>query len=320
MLSVDPFVRLWLGAVLAMGLILSAPVASAELLVSETFDYPVGSLHGQNGGIGFAGAWQAQGDLPAGQPQPQSLQEFPVLAGAVAYEGYAALGNSVLTTTRSNGSQVEGDLMQADRPIVPINTAQQSTLFMGFSYQKLKVYSSDGRSGLIELFDSSDPDKVLRVCHYRGLVSDVIGPDGLPTGTTANEVNFMVSMGSLRNSPAGLSEPFTWQSSSAIGYNVPLFVLTKFVFDADYTLALLSFCYSPEALPTEEPAVWDAWVSIPEAWGLNIDTLRLPAEGEGRKGVISEVRVGTEVGDVLLVPEPASLGLLGLGGLLLRRR
>ncbi len=294
--------------------------ASGAVLVSETFDYPAGNLHGGNGGTGFTGPWQAQGDLPPGQPQPQSLQEIPVLAGPVAYEGYAALGNSVLTTTRTSGSQVEGDLMHGDRPIVPISTAQQSTLFMGFSYQKLKVYSSDGRSGLIELFDSSDPDKSLRVCHYRGLVSDVIGPDGQPTGTTANEVNFMVSLGGLRNSPAGLSEPFTWQSSSAIGFDTPLFVLTKFVFDADYTLALLSFYYSPEALPTEEPAVWDAWVSVPEAWNLDLDTLRLRAEGENRKGIISEVRVGTEVGDVLLVPEPASLGLLGLGGLLLRRR
>jgi PEP-CTERM motif-containing protein len=328
--------------------------ATAAPLVSETFDYDVGSLHGADGGTGFTGSWQAQGAYSPGYPDPASLQEFQVLDGPVAYEGYDALGNSVLTTTRASGSPAAEDLLYADRPIVPISTSTQSEVYMGFSYQKLRIYSSDGRSGLINLFDSNDPTKSLRIGHYRGLSSEVIGPDGQPTGETANEVSFFVAMGDERDSPAGMTEPFTWQSSSAIGQDVPFFVLAKFVFDPAYTLALLDFTMSPDPLSTEEPAVWDAWVSIPEQWNLSIDTLRLRAEGENRKGKIGDIRIGTSLQDVLLVsdaalpgdanedgsvtdadytiwadnygatsgiiPEPASLALLGLGGLAMLRR
>ena len=46
------------------------------------------------------------------------------------------------------------------------------------------------------------------------------------------------------------------------------------------------------------------------------DTLAL---GDRRQTSFDEIRVGTEVGDVL-VPEPATMVLLGLGGLVLRRR
>jgi hypothetical protein len=33
------------------------PVTFASQFANETFDYPTGSLIGQNGGTGFAGAW-----------------------------------------------------------------------------------------------------------------------------------------------------------------------------------------------------------------------------------------------------------------------
>jgi hypothetical protein len=300
-----------------MVLLCVASSGSAALLVSETFDYDAGGLHGANGGTGFAGSWEALGDLPAGQPTAGSLQEFQVEAGPVAYAGYDALGNAVSTTTHSTSNLTATDLQLASRALSPINTASNSTIWLGFSYEKVKIYSASAPTGLLELLDSNDPSKSLRVSHTRGLSSPVIGPDGLPTGTTTTEVCFRVSLGSSGTKTV----PFSWQSSAAAGLNVPFFLLAKVDFTPEATVAYLDFTRSPDALPTSEP-IWDAWVALGEDWSLNLDTLRLPAEGNNKHGRIGEIRVGTTLNDVLLVPEPMSLSLLALGALapLLRKR
>ncbi len=316
MLSVAPFVRLWLGVALAMGLILSAPVASAELLVSETFDYPVGCLHGQNGGIGFAGAWQAQGDLPAGQPTTSSWQEFRVQADPIAYPGYDALGRAIGTQTTSANSLSAGDLRQADRPIVSLSSAEHDTLYLGFSYVKTGAYGAGTGSSVLELIDSARPGQSLEIGHSRlGVSSPVIGPDGQPTGGSAYSVHFHLSLGETRSM---VVEPFSWHTSSTGGLNVPYFMLVKLVFMEDVTVALLSYTCAPDALPTEDP-LWDVWVGV-DPMDLNIDTLRVHAQSRNYAGRVDDIRIGSTLQDVLLVPEPASLSLLGLAGLLLGRK
>ena len=52
-------------AALAVVVLLLPVSASAELLVYEGFDYPEGSLAGQNGGIGFASSWSSGGSVLA---------------------------------------------------------------------------------------------------------------------------------------------------------------------------------------------------------------------------------------------------------------
>jgi PEP-CTERM motif-containing protein len=293
---------------LAVCACLSMP-ASAAPLVEETFDYPVGPLDGANGGTGFTGPWVGSGTYDGTTPWQMNVAGSPV----IAYDGYDAQGNTIPNTSSLTWSDALAYNARAARPITAIDTSTQNTLWVGASYLHSGIYAG---SGLVDLIDSSDPSKSLYLETYRGLDAPVIGPDGQPTGDTAAAVHFRVKLGT---SP-GQTEPFSYQNWGAMGIDVPIFLLAKFEFTPDYTLALLNYYQSPEALPTEEPVAWDAWVSVPEEWNLNIDSLGLRMGRSNRYNNVGEVRVGTTMQDVMLVPEPATLALLGLGGLAMLRR
>jgi PEP-CTERM motif-containing protein len=279
-----------------------AATATAATQVSETFDYDVGSLHGANGGTGFAGPWEAQStEYSAGYPSSDSWQEFRVFdSPVIEYEGYETMGKSVPNTTSSGAWSDSLDLRQCNRPITPISTAAQDTLWMGVSYHHNNKYAG---GGLVGLLDSADASKSMSIATYRGLTADVIGPDGQPTGTQANAVHFRVQLGS---SP-GDTEPFSYQADGAMGLNSTFFLLVKFEFTPDYTLALMNFSQSPDPLPAEEPALWDAWVSVGEEWDLDIDTLQLLAARPNRGNWVGEIRVGETMQDVMLVSDAVSL-------------
>ena len=59
-----------------------ATCAHAVVLVSESFAYPTNQLNGNNGGLGFSGAWQASG-------------HFQVAYGNLSIPNYAGTGNSM---------------------------------------------------------------------------------------------------------------------------------------------------------------------------------------------------------------------------------
>jgi hypothetical protein len=75
-------------AAVAAALLIASP-AAAVLLVHEPFDYPAGqSIVGQNGGLGFTGAWRDETVATPGV----------IRAGSINYPGLPTTGNSLFMT------------------------------------------------------------------------------------------------------------------------------------------------------------------------------------------------------------------------------
>lgn len=106
-------------------------------------------------------------------------------------------------------------------------------------------------------------------------------------------------------------------SFTSVTTDTKVFMLTRIVFGA--TDAVADLWLNPSL--TVEPgaaAVGDAHLTIP-----NFDLAQVRLSSSTPTLHLDELRIGTQFGDVVTaVPEPASLGLLGLGavGLLARRR
>lgn len=66
--------------------------AHAVVLVSESFDYPAGSIQGKSGGTGFIGNWQVGGS-------------YSVTPGSLAIPGYTGVGNSLQFSSNYYTSQ-----------------------------------------------------------------------------------------------------------------------------------------------------------------------------------------------------------------------
>jgi hypothetical protein len=73
-----------LAALTCAALIGSAALSQADVLVSETFDYDDGPLDGQNGGIGFNGAWTSTTNVTSGvvEGNAPSFRLFSSLFGS----------------------------------------------------------------------------------------------------------------------------------------------------------------------------------------------------------------------------------------------
>jgi hypothetical protein len=89
------------------------------------------------------------------------------------------------------------------------------------------------------------------------------------------------------------------------------------VFNDDNPLALTEANFDAliAGKPQASSANWDAAFK-PDIDETQLDTLAVM----GLKYHLDEIRIGTEFSDMLAVPEPSSLALLGLGGLLIARR
>lgn len=104
------------GAALSGALAFSTP-AQAAATVYESFDYSVGSVVGQNGGIGWSGAWTAFGSPNA-----------TVQAGSLAYGDLPTDGNKAYVTTTSGTSGVSRSLETA------FSDATTQTLYLSFAF------------------------------------------------------------------------------------------------------------------------------------------------------------------------------------------
>lgn len=97
------------GSLLAVGaLIGAASGASAALLISESFDYAAGNLHGNTGGTGWAGSWSATDPDGTATVLGSSLtfSDMPVVGGAAELQITNNSGFVDMAANRLVGVQV----------------------------------------------------------------------------------------------------------------------------------------------------------------------------------------------------------------------
>jgi hypothetical protein len=105
-------------ATVVLGGFLFAQSAHASLVVSESFEYSVGSLAGQNGGTGWSGSWTAYGLGASGSVQ----------AGSLEYEDLTVAGNKAYVTTTNGTSGYSRTLGST------FSDATTNTIYISFAF------------------------------------------------------------------------------------------------------------------------------------------------------------------------------------------
>ncbi|MFW6286311.1 MAG: hypothetical protein ACOC29_00055, partial [Candidatus Sumerlaeota bacterium] len=216
---------------------------------------------------------------PSGMDAMYLLEENELLT----YEGYETVGRSL--PTRPLGTHRE-ETEPARRALKPIDTEANGELWLGYAWKKFGKYYSGGGW---ELQDSRHPEQYLRVGTNR--VTNDAGRFG----------HFQLMAG---EESAVSREPIIEEG------NVPesaYFVLVHYRFGPDKLIARLKSFESPEPMPQKVPTDWDIEMEVPGDWRLQLDTLLHRGKRENRLAIVDEFRIGTNMEDVLLVPENSSV-------------
>ncbi len=303
--------RLSTGLALAAAALAATP-ASAELIFSDSFDYTLNdSIVGKNGGDWDASrAWTAGGDTNG------SLDAATVAAG-LTLSDYATSGNAVSLLTNSNG---DGYTAYSAARQLPGSASFAASGDLWVSYL---VNHNEDPSFANENFQSfadiavSSPSRLKTTS--RTLFDDN-NPDNIKVG--ANN-----SSGSV--SAAVVLQDTTYLVVGKFGaVNAPNFsggtTATMWIFDAaaydDYKVGSLD----ESGLDTSTLSRVTHQTGTDFGSQLDSDDFfRLTSVtdfGINNRAIYDEVKLGTTLGDVVVVPEPASVALAAAGGVLLLRR
>lgn len=274
------------GAVLAAGGLLLAPVAAnAELLAYEGFDYNEGDLSGQNGGTGWGGAWEAGS----------------VVGGSLGYTD--AHGNSLATTGNHGFFDASSGSLSTYRTLA--QAAGQGTYWMSFVGVRLAPHSGDDnyiRAASVQLHNNGGGDERVSV----------------GKGTTASPVE--TNWGVFYDGDFNTADYSDTLMSEQV-FAVLRIDINDDVDDVDNPSDDAYLWINPNL---DEP-LGAADAELLGAFDYTFDSMRIfvggtNGDGEYAQLEVDEIRIGTTAGDVGIVPEPASLSLLGATGLFMLRR
>lgn len=276
-------------AVAAVALL--AGSANAAVIVYEGFNYPAGNIDGtQNGGTGMTGAWATSG-----------IQKLYTVAGSgLTFTGLSTEGNAAQRSDRSGGAEMNRGISVASQNAL---TADNSTIWFSVLMDTADSYPKGNQMAF--LF-SSDP---------------ISGPKDTPVSVSGGEA---YGVGFEDTDPSKLhglavddgTSSYSDDGISGIGRNEKFFIAGKINWapnGSNDTLTVYNVTDPNLPLPSPFATMTD---DLDQS---QFDTLAI---GDKQHGIVDEIRLGQSMEDVGLVPEPATMALLGLGGIgvLLRRR
>jgi hypothetical protein len=306
----------------AVAILMTAGTAHADLLAYEGFDYPVGSDINTplNGGFGFAGAWEAgqQGGV------------------VTVYDAASAVG----VVNGNAGGEIEWDGVVENVPTTPTPNRYVSTGTSGadrITADRVLSQSAGALAGADNVLWASV------VWHQQGSnygrhVGFSLGTDGQANRSVNIASNGTgIGVGGAFNTTA--VTPTIWVNGnhstdgtrdttdvSSVSTSQDNIVILKFVFADGAGLDRVyawSFTETQMATATEADFNTNAANAFAEL-AIDQDTLNVVSFSQSRgQEAIDEVRIGDSFEDVTTateIPEPASLALLGLGGLVMLRR
>ncbi len=342
-------------AVVAMAaLVLTAGSASAELLVYEPFAYEATELTGQGGALGTTGTWASNdstGNVSWALHQEGNLSGVKTSyqyndANAHTFDGTVA---NLQTSGGYVGYNQGGNNLNADIGLAYSVTASftsGSTTWIGY----VSVRAWDRNMEQANLVLGTDPaPNGSRGDNYGGIGPDGFSGFGTGGGPTRNNRTSIYPMfynagqycnvmgaipGNAYNQSAfevSGDDRMSWERLTPGGdFGPPHIVVMKLEWDADTggediisvarfleadTLSEAAFDALIAAQPNLSSANW-AEANKPNLTQGDLDTITFM----GVKYFVDEIRIATTFDEAAPIPEPATMGLLALGGLALLAR
>ena len=261
--------------------------ASASLILYEGFDYSAGTINGsQNTGTGFNGAWNASGS-----------NILAVESSGLTFPGLTVTGGSVARPTPSGNSEMNRALTSGSIMNLTSGTIYFSTLI------RANNISGNANAGLVfgtDLVDASQE------------------PLGVTSGGSQEGFGFSIENRALY--AIGFDDGASLKSSGSLSVSLntteattTFMIVGQIDWGATDNLTLYNISDVTAPLPASFATVSG---SLDES---AFDTLAL---GDRQISSIDEIRFGTTLAAVGIIPEPSSLALLCFGGLalIMRRR
>jgi len=279
-----------LTAAAAVTMLLGGTTAHAALLAEETFDYATGTLEGQNGGTGWGGAWGkfGSGDLPGDVSSP-------------------GLTHPSTIDTGTNKASIDATSSDHARPVRDFASGIAADgLWLSFIGE---MNTEDRRAAGFSIFDGS------------GNVFVTIGRPNNSDAKNDNPGNWAI--GNSLSSLSTMNEATDGSGGKLKASEKALVVANLNLSGAIWTLDMF---LNPNSSGTGSASHTATFTHSNGAAGdLRSIEFFVGDSGAGNLGGPSafdfdEFRVGESFSDVTPIPEPASVALLGLGGMMLLSR
>lgn len=284
-----------LGTVGVMSALAGASYAAP--VIEESFVYDTGALNGSNGGTGFSGAWSATRNNPP-------VFSPGLTAGDLAVAGNAVNGNAWSGVARPIGSTLSNAGLLDDGAtlwfsvIMDLAGANLSNADLNMALTDSSKFVSNNFGSRYDL--DGGASQGIGVGHTGGNIRGMYWQD---TNADSDAERNLSGASTLQLDPTGTNNPTGALIVGKIEWGVGA---------GDETLTL----YNPDTnLNLGTPVL--AATAFPALNQSGFDTLAIQFKDSTPK--IDEIRFGATSADVL-VPEPSSLALIALGGLLVARR